>query len=291
LIKRKLLIPRFCLVVGVLLGSGLSQAASVQCGVDPEAATYIERLQQSRDRYAVSGTFLRESAGARDFISVNRSEDAPEGTAQYFNSNANNAQQSFGLPLGRFLDSCEILAFYTLAITAGPKVAGKSTRVLQLRPRDTLRLGYSLALEEKSGVILRSDTISEKGELLERHEFATVTIASLSREPSLEQAAPLPTRFVKVAGLPKGYRARLARGFEERALFVSDGIAAATVIFEPLPNSTKPGEGAVRRGATLTYTRGSVVSGKNILVTVIGEVPLAAARVIADAVKLTAGQQ
>jgi negative regulator of sigma E activity len=140
-------------------------------------------------------------------------------------------------------------------------------------------------------VILRSDTISEKGELLERHEFATVTIASFSKEPSPEQAAPTRPRFVKVAGLPNGYRARLARGFEERALFVSDGIAAATVIFEPLPSTTKPGEGAVRRGATLTYTRGSVVSGKNILVTVIGEVPLAAARVIADAVKLTAGQQ
>jgi sigma-E factor negative regulatory protein RseB len=290
LTTKKLLIPRFFLVVGVFLGGGLSQAASAQCGVDPEAASYLERLQQSRDTYAVSGTFLRESAGARDFISVNRS-DAPEGTAEYFNSSANNAQQSFGLPLGRYLDPCEVFEFYTLAITAGPKVAGKSTRVLQLRPRDTLRLGYSLALEERSGVILRSDTISEKGELLERHEFATVTIASLSKEPSPEQAAPTRPRFVKVAGLPNGYRARLARGFEERALFVSDGIAAATVIFEPLPSTTKPGEGAVRRGATLTYTRGSVVSGKNILVTVIGEVPLAAARVIADAVKLTAGQQ
>jgi sigma-E factor negative regulatory protein RseB len=222
---------------------------------------------------------------------VNRSEDALEGSAQYFNSNANNAQQSFGLPLGRYLDACEVFEFYTLAITAGPKVAGNSTRVLQLRPRDMLRLGYSLALEEKSGVILRSDTISEKGELLERHEFATVTISSLSKELSPEQATPARPRFVKVAGLPNGYRARLARGFEERALFVSDGIAAATVIFEPLPSSTKPGEGAVRRGATLTYTRGSVVSGNNILVTVIGEVPLAAARVIADAVKLTAGQQ
>ena len=288
---KKLLTPRFVLLVGVFLGSGLSQAVSAQCGVDLEAASYIERLQQSRERYAVSGTFLRESAGARDFISVNRSEDAPEGSAQYFNSNANNAKQSFGLPLGRYLDPCEVFEFYTLAITAGPKVAGKSTRVLHLRPRDTLRLGYSLALEEKSGVILRSDTISEKGELLERHEFATVTIASLSKELSPEQAAPTRPRFVKVAGLPNGYRARLARGFEERALFVSDGIAAATVIFEPLPSSTKPGEGAVRRGATLTYTRGSVVSGNNILVTVIGEVPLAAARVIADAVKLTAGQQ
>jgi sigma-E factor negative regulatory protein RseB len=291
LTAKKLLTPRFVLLVGVFLGSGLSQAVRAQCGVDLEAASYLERLQQSRERYAVSGTFLRESAGARDFISVNRSEDAPEGSVQYFNSNANNAKQSFGLPLGRYLDPCEVFEFYTLAITAGPKVAGKSTRVLQLRPRDTLRLGYSLALEEKSGVILRSDTISEKGELLERHEFATVTIASLSKELSPEQAAPTRPRFVKVAGLPNGYRARLARGFEERALFVSDGIAAATVIFEPLPSSTKPGEGAVRRGATLTYTRGSVVSGNNILVTVIGEVPLAAARVIADAVKLTAGQQ
>jgi len=182
LTAKKLLTPRFVLLVGVFLGSGLSQAVSAQCGVDLEAASYIERLQQSRERYAVSGTFLRESAGARDFISVNRSEDAPEGSAQYFNSNANNAKQSFGLPLGRYLDPCEVFEFYTLAITAGPKVAGKSTRVLQLRPRDTLRLGYSLALEEKSGVILRSDTISEKGELLERHEFATVTIASLSKE-------------------------------------------------------------------------------------------------------------
>ena len=98
-------------------------------------------------------------------------------------------------------------------------------------------------------------------------------------------------RYVKVPGLPDGYRASLARGYEGRALFVSDGIAAATVIFEPLPSTVKPGEGAVRRGATLTYTRGSLVSGKNILVTVIGEVPLAAARVIADAVKLTAGQR
>jgi len=168
LTAKKLFTPRFVLLVGVFLGSGLSQAVSAHCGVDLEAASYIERLQQSRERYAVSGTFLRESAGARDFISVNRSEDAPEGSAQYFNSNANNAKQSFGLPLGPYLDPCEVFEFYTLAITAGPKVAGKSTRVLQLRPRDTLRLGYSLALEEKSGVILRSDTISEKGELLEQ---------------------------------------------------------------------------------------------------------------------------
>jgi negative regulator of sigma E activity len=93
-------------------------------------------------------------------------------------------------------------------------------------------------------------------------------------------------QHLDIVGLPYGYRASLARGFEEKALFVSDGIAAATVVFEPLPGDLSPGEGAVRHGATLTYSRGSVVSGTRILVTVIGEVPLAAARLIAEAVRV-----
>jgi sigma-E factor negative regulatory protein RseB len=184
-----------------------------------------------------------------------------------------------------------VAELYAITLANGPKVAGKATQFLQLRPKDTLRLGHVLALDEASGVILRSDTISAKGELLERHEFATVTIVAVTGDEVGDKVQDDSQRFVKVPGLPRGYRASLARGYEGRALFVSDGIAAATVIFEPLPDEVKPGEGAVRRGATLTYTRGSLVSGNNILVTVIGEVPLAAARVIADAVKLTAGQR
>ena len=224
--------------------------------------------------------------------------------AEFVNSVASNSEQMLSLPAGRFLDPCEVAELYAVSLARGPRVAGKATQVLHLRPRDTLRLGHVLALEEQSGVVLRSDTISEKGELLERHEFATLTISKISasaNSPSTDSLVRAEDRvfgsqddrprYVKVPGLPAGYRANLARGYEGRALFVSDGIAAATVIFEPLPSTVKPGEGAVRRGATLTYTRGSLVSGKNILVTVIGEVPLAAARVIADAVKLTAGQR
>ena len=267
------------------------QMAYAECAVGAETSEFIERLQQSSDRYAVSGTFLRESAGARHFVSVSQSSGAPESVAQYFNSDANNAEQIFRMPEGKHLEPCEMAEHYAVSLGLGPKVAGKSTRVLQLRPKDTLRLGYRLALDEESGVILRSETISENGELLERHEFAAVTIAQLG-SAEVAKASPIEApRYVQVPGLPSGYRASLARGFEERALFVSDGIAAATVIFEPLAANVKAGEGAVRRGATLTYTRGSVVAGNNILVTVIGEVPLAAARVIADAVKLTAGQR
>lgn len=299
----------FCL----FLGLGFSHSLSAQCKVDAETATVIEKLQQSQDRFAVTGTFLRESAVGRDFVSVTRDSEEATSKAQFVNSAATNSEQMLRLPAGRFLDPCEVAELYAVTLARGPKVAGKATQVLQFRPRDTQRLGHVLALEERSGVVLRSDTISEKGELLERHEFATVTIAEISSaisvpidsqstSSSAKSAAVRAEdtnngsqedrpRYIKVPGLPDGYRASLARGYEGRAIFVSDGIAAATVIFEPLPNTVKPGEGAVRRGATLTYTRGSLVSGKNILVTVIGEVPLAAARVIADAVKLTAGQR
>ena len=285
------LVPRLWAAACVCLGIWAPQVAYAQCAVGADAAVFIERLQQSHDSYVVSGTFLRESAGTRDFVSVSQSLDAPETVAQYFNTDADNAEQIFPMPVGQYLAPCEMAEHYAVTIALGPKVAGKATRILQLRPKDTLRLGYRLALDEESGVILRSDTISEKGELLERHEFASVTIKSTASARATT-ATPLEgPRYVKVPGLPSGYRASLARGFEERALFVSDGIAAATVIFEPLPSNVKSGEGAVRRGATLTYTRGSVVAGNNILVTVIGEVPLAAARVIADAVKLTPGQR
>lgn len=275
----------------VSLGLGFAGSVEAQCRVDAAASLVIEKLQRSQERYAVTGTFLRESAGGRDFVAVTRAQGAKGSKAQFVNSVASNAEQALSLPAGRYLDPCEVAELYAITLANGPKVAGKATQFLQLRPKDTLRLGHVLALDEASGVILRSDTISAKGELLERHEFATVTIVAVTGDEVGDKVQDDSQRFVKVPGLPRGYRASLARGYEGRALFVSDGIAAATVIFEPLPDEVKPGEGAVRRGATLTYTRGSLVSGNNILVTVIGEVPLAAARVIADAVKLTAGQR
>ncbi len=193
--------------------------------------------------------------------------------------------QSVWAPRGPAVTACELSAVYSLHLEPGPKVAGRSTSALHLRPRDGLRLGYRLALDDVSGLILKSESFSEDGKLLERHEYASITVTPKEVAAAEERATAL-MQHLDIVGLPFGYKASLARGFEEKALFVSDGIAAATVVFEPLPDDLSPGEGAVRHGATLTYSRGSVVSGTRILVTVIGEVPLAAARLIAEAVRV-----
>ncbi|TCO77724.1 MucB/RseB C-terminal domain-containing protein [Chromatocurvus halotolerans] len=66
----------------------------------------------------------------------------------------------------------------------------------------------------------------------------------------------------------------------------TDGMASFSVFLEPGSISMQPGEGAVREGSTLAYTRGLRLADSMVLVTVIGEVPVNTARIVADSVRL-----
>ena len=259
--------------------------AQTECDIDQSIARAVDQIQESHQKFSYSGTFLKESSGARNFIAKSHIAGETLGELDYLNASATEEMQSVWAPRGPTVTACQLSAFYSLRLELGPKVAGRPTSELYFRPRDGLRLGYRLALDDVSGLILKSESFSEDGKLLERHEYASITVTPKDEAGAAESATAL-MQHLDIVGLPFGYKASLARGFEEKALFVSDGIAAATVVFEPLPDDLLPGEGAVRHGATLTYSRGSVVSGTRILVTVIGEVPLAAARLIAEAVRV-----
>lgn len=265
--------------------AALSAKAENDCGLDPRIVRVVDQMQRSHQDFSFSGTFLKESTGERNFISKTHRAGEEEGHLDYVNAVGDAASQTVWTPRGPAVSACDLSAIYALQLEPGPKVAGRSSMLLHLRPRDGLRLGYRLALDETSGLILKSESLSEDGKLLERHEYASFTVIPKDEVGSAE-APRVVMQYLDIVGLPFGYKASRARGFEEQALFVSDGIAAATVVFEPLPEGLLPGEGAVRHGATLTYSRGSVVSGTRVLVTVIGEVPLPAARLIAEALRV-----
>jgi len=72
---------------------------------------------------------------------------------------------------------------------------------------------------------------------------------------------------------------------------VSDGLAMASVFVEPLPLSAPFGEGLVTHGATLTYTRGVRTAAGGMLISVLGEIPLVTARLLADAVRPSGDDQ
>ena len=63
---------------------------------------------------------------------------------------------------------------------------------------------------------------------------------------------------------------------------LSDGLATVSVFVENQPNSLPSGEGFALRGSSLTYTRGNA---QRQLVTVLGEVPITTARLLAEALR------
>lgn len=255
-----------------------------ECDLETDLVAVVEALQQSHKRFTFSGTYLKESAAGREFISVTHSAGGEQGRLEYLNSLSESTVQAVWTPSGPRVSACELNSMYALYFQQGPMVAGRLTGLLELRPRDGLRLGYRLAVDAESGLVLRSEVISDDGSLLERHEYAAINVVPAEVTSAAEQQ-DVTLDYLDIVGLPVGYRASRARRFEQRALFMSDGIASATVVFEPLPEGLAPGEGAVRQGATISYSRGSIVAGNQVLITVIGEIPLPAARLIAEAVR------
>ena len=75
-----------------------------------------------------------------------------------------------------------------------------------------------------------------------------------------------------------------AAGAEGARRSYTDGLAVFSVFLEEFQREIQPGEGVVRNGSTLSYTRGMQVSDRPVLVMVIGEIPVNTARMVADSV-------
>lgn len=193
-------------------------------------------------------------------------------------------------------DDCGVAKYYRLAIVPGERIAGQRTVAIEARPRDPYRLGHRLSLDSNTGLLLRSDSFDVDGKYLERFQFtklsynehmpgvADVEVRRSARHPAAEQSgqSASPMRPWSVTWVPVGFfPTDNPLPTSDRRTF-TDGLAVFSVFLES--SGIKPGEGAVREGGTLAYSRGMILAGEPVLVTVIGEVPLGTARMVADKV-------
>jgi len=192
--------------------------------------------------------------------------------------------------------NCGIAANYRLAVAAGERVAGRATVNIRVKPRDMYRYGYLMALDKETGLLLKTRTLARGGVTLEHFQFANLRIgkpSSVDEQQNLAYRAPHFAPQVTGHTLGQQWRVRwLPAGFARtddatqdagRRTF-TDGLAVFSVFVESLARPVKPGEGVVRKGSTTSYTRGVRVGGQSALVTVVGEVPLNTARMVADSV-------
>jgi len=270
--------------------SSWSQSNRASCTASNDSETALLELLEAHRRVSFRGTLLYEREGSRQFIDVDWSAGSGEARLRRLNRLEDPSTETWAPPIfsaGRF---CDLLGFYIPRVERGRVIAGRATQRLTLQPKDTLRLGYIAETDSESGLPLAMVTADPDGKVLERYEFASIDVSDISR------AYAEPETAVLAAGSKGDRRGKsvlpgyyVMEGDATPAAFVvSDGLATASVFLEPLPSGTAPGEAGVIKGATLTYTRGVPVTGQNgVLISVLGEVPLVTARLLADAIRPT----
>ncbi|HUG72220.1 MAG TPA: MucB/RseB C-terminal domain-containing protein [Steroidobacteraceae bacterium] len=188
---------------------------------------------------------------------------------------------------------------------------GREVQIIRLEPKDNLRFGYRFWIDVGSALPLRLQRVAHDGKVIKEVTFTFINAPLLSTDISDEQLkvavdfkgytlvdqdkftpfynSKLKRAFApQPALMPAGYRVRRFGGQpqegktpEPRARFiVSDGVSWADVFLAPVIGEARPDGGrAVEPWATYELQRDGVQ------VMVVGELPLAAAKAIAEAVR------
>ncbi len=312
--------PLHALVTGLLL---LVPPAALASQEDPLRA--LARMSEAVAQLNYEGTFVYEHAGQLQTMRIVHQADAG-GEREHLVSldgdprevlrdrddavciladgkpvhlDRHRARGAFpGRPLGEMPD---LATFYAIEYGPASRVAGRSARMLEIRPRDGLRYGYRLWLDEVTSLPLKSELLTAEGESLERVVFTDIELldaadpdraaAIRARQAQVRAmvgdtpaATGVESRRWQVSDLPPGftladYRSYPGAGDGIDHLVFSDGLATVSVYVEPAGEG-QPLNGTHRMGAVSTF---ALVRDAHQVV-VVGDVPLATAHIIAVAV-------
>jgi sigma-E factor negative regulatory protein RseB len=205
--------------------------------------------------------------------------------------------------------------YYNVRKLGSGRVAGHDSQMIALEPKDNLRYGYHLWADTKTGLLLRAQTVNEHGEIVEQISFTQIEIGRINRnrvrsefanntqgwhvENAVMHQVDLPGWSVKA--VPPGFKKirevkRLVSDKpaqnvshlpgkptpsqrEVAQIVFSDGMAAISVFIEP--GNSGRAEGTAQQGAMN-------IMGKrqgDFWLTIVGEVPAAAIKQVANSIE------
>lgn len=172
--------------------------------------------------------------------------------------------------------------FYQVRQSGYERVAGLVADVIMIAPRDRLRFGYRIWSEQSTGLVLKLQTLSIDGQVLEQVAFselqldAPVSLQKLARMMDstegyrIERVESAPTTALSegwtIANPVPGFQSvschkrpvsPLQGTAPETAMqwVFSDGLATVSLFVQPFDPQRHPSEGATALGATHTLTR------------------------------------
>lgn len=186
------------------------------------------------------------------------------------------------------------------------RVAGYNTQIILFQPKDTLRYSHKIWIHTDSGLLLKSEVLNDKNQVVEQYTFTQLQLgsgvdrswiassnamgATLKDEvkPSLNPTGKSVNSGWVVDALPSGFKKTMevlrpmhGKHAPVLQMVFADGLSAISVFIEPADSDEDDNEGLSSRGAVNLYHK--VVN--NTLLNVVGEVPSLTVMQVLDSVR------
>lgn len=291
-----------------------------------DAQDWLDRLAHAEQQQSFQGTFIYERNGsfsthdiwhrveagalrervlqldgpAQEVLRVNGQPQCVSGGL------ADGLEQVPAVPV-HILDERKLAAVYDFKVVGDSRVAGRDVVVIALTPRDPHRYGFELSLDKQTALPLKSVMISGSGQLLERFQYVRMDTAQPVSDADLTPGAqcqkvaativkPSATTPWRSEWVPDGFSLVNASVINTAAaekpvtsLLFDDGLARFSVFIEPL-GGAKPEEARSQLGPTAALSRHLASSAGDVMVTVVGEIPMGTAERIALSMRDTPAQ-
>ncbi len=282
-----------------------------------EAQDWLNRLSQAEQQQSFQGTFVYERNGSFSTHNIwHRVQDGKvrerllqlDGSAQEvlrIDGHTQCVSGSLIAGLGntpdgtsRTLDPQKLKNWYDLAVIGKSRVAGRQAVIVALTPKDQHRYGFELHLDKETGLPLKSLLLNDKGQLLERFQFTRLNVAAptdgdLQASAECKAVAQDPAKVVAVKAawhsdwLPPGFELSSSAVRKDpdtqvqvNSLMYDDGLARFSVFLEPL-NGANATDTRTQLGPTAAVSRRLTTPQGEMMVTVVGEIPIGTAERIA----------
>lgn len=285
-----------------------------------EAQDWLTRLGQAEQQQSFHGTFVYERNGSFSTHNIwHRVQNGQvrerllqlDGSAQEVVRIDGRTQCVSGTLIAglgdspnaaaRALDPKKLKNWYDLAVIGKSRVAGREAVIVSLTPRDQHRYGFELHLDKKTGLPLKSLLLNDKGQLLERFQFTSLDTDEIPSDKELLANAdckPINIGSDKASAakavqnwrsdwLPPGFELTSSSSHKDAqtktqvsSLMYDDGLARFSVFLEPLNGATVT-DTRTQLGPTVAVSRRLTTPQGEMMVTVVGEIPIGTAERIA----------
>lgn len=205
----------------------------------------------------------------------------------------------------RALDPQKIAQFYELAVIGKSRVAGRNAVIVSITPRDQYRYGFELHLDRETALPLKSLLVNDQGQLLERFQFTRLNTSVTPDDRDLQptgDCTPIAVATAKapevqpaqdwhLEWLPPGFQLTSSNARKDTqtkatvdSRMYEDGLARFSVFLEPIGESGVT-ETRTQLGPTVAVSRRLNTVDGEMMVTVVGEIPMGTAERIALSVR------